>query len=89
MARNRMSDLRDHLFAALEGLSDKENPMELDRAEAIAAVGQVVINSAKVEVELIKAVGGLPGSTFFEVNREDTLPQLGRRKELIALPNKP
>lgn len=31
-----MSDLRDHLFTALEGLSNKEKPMEVDRAQAIA-----------------------------------------------------
>jgi hypothetical protein len=58
-----ISALRAHLFAALAGLSDKENPMDIERAKAIADVGQVIINTAKVEVEHIKAVGG-KGSGF-------------------------
>jgi hypothetical protein len=52
-----MSDLRDHLFAALEGLADKNNPMDVDRAEAIAHVSQAIINSAKTELTFIKLVG--------------------------------
>lgn len=52
--KNKIDDLRNHLFAALEGLSDREKPMEIDRALAIAEVAQVVINSAKVEVEFLK-----------------------------------
>ena len=32
MAKNKIEDLRDHLFAALEGLSDEEKPMDLERA---------------------------------------------------------
>lgn len=63
--KNKMEDLRNHLFAALEGLSDAEKPMELDRARAIADVAQVVINSAKVEVEYLKLHDGrLPGTGF-------------------------
>jgi hypothetical protein len=38
-------------------LQDKEHPMDLDRAKTIADVAQVVINSAKVEVDFIEAVG--------------------------------
>ena len=56
--KNKIEDLRNHLFAALEGLSDKEAPMEIDRAKAIADVAQTIINSAKVEVEYLKVAGG-------------------------------
>lgn len=56
MARNKLSDLRDHLFATLEQLTDKENPMEINRAKAIADVAQVIINSATVEVKAINAI---------------------------------
>lgn len=59
-----IADLRDHLFAALEGLTDKKHPMDIDRAVAIADVAQVIINSAKVEVEAIRVAGG-KGSGFF------------------------
>lgn len=55
--QNKIDDLRNHLFATLESLRDKEKPMELDRAKAIAEVAQVIINSAKVEVDYIEATG--------------------------------
>lgn len=53
--KNKIEDLRNHLFATIEGLLDEENPLDLDRAKAIAEVGQVIVNSAKVEVDFIKA----------------------------------
>lgn len=56
--KNKIEDLRNHLFAALEGLSDKEKPMEIERAHAIADVAQTIINSAKVEVDYLKIAGG-------------------------------
>lgn len=56
-----ITDLRTHLFGALRGLSDKT--MDIDRAKAIADVGQVIINSAKVEVDHLKMAGGA-GSGF-------------------------
>lgn len=63
--KNKIDDLRNHLFAALEGLSDPDKPMELDRARTIAEVAQVVINTAKVEVEFLKLYNGtLKGSDF-------------------------
>jgi hypothetical protein len=56
--RNKIEDLRNHLFATLEALQDDEKPMDLDRAKAIAEVSQVIINSAKVEIDFINKVGG-------------------------------
>lgn len=61
--KNKIEDLRNHLFAALEGLADKEDPMDLDRAKAIAQVAQTIVNSAIVEVQHLKIVGG-NGSGF-------------------------
>lgn len=66
MARNKISDLRNHLFAALEGLADTEKPMDLERAKTISDVAQTIINSAKVEVDLLKVLGE-GRSEFFEV----------------------
>lgn len=62
--KNKLEDLRNHLFAALEGLQDKKNPMELDRAKAIAEVAQVVVNTAKAEVDFYKVTGARPASDF-------------------------
>ncbi len=58
-----ITDLRKHLFAALDGLTNKETPMEIDRARAVADIAQTIINSAKVEIEVIKVSGG-SGSRF-------------------------
>jgi hypothetical protein len=60
-----IDDLRKALFAALEGLTDKENPMDIERAKAVSEVAQTIINSAKVEVEYAKATGA-SGSSFLE-----------------------
>ena len=50
MARNKISDLRDHLFAALERidndeLSTEDLNKEMQKAEAVAQIGNVIINS--------------------------------------------
>lgn len=75
MAKNKLSDLRDHLFATLESLSDPEKPMDIDRAKAIADVARVVVDSAKVEVSFLQATGGMKGSGFLqEVNDAPALP---------------
>jgi hypothetical protein len=55
--KNKIEDLRNHLFAALEALQDEDKPMDIDRAKAIADVAQVIVNSAKVEVDFIKETG--------------------------------
>ena len=62
--KNKIEDLHNHLFVTLEGLQDKDNPMELDRAKTIADVAQVIINSAKVEVQFIEATGAMEGTGF-------------------------
>lgn len=62
--KNKVEDLRDHLFATIEDLRDKENPMDLDRAKAVAEVAQTIINSAKAENEFLKITGAAQGSGF-------------------------
>ena len=66
MARNKIEDLRDHLFEIIEML--KEGDMELDKAKAIADIAQVIVNSAKVEVDFIKVVHG-NGSGFIPLEK--------------------
>ena len=70
MPKNKMEDLRNHLFATLEALTDEENTMDIERAEAIVKVAQVLVNSAKVEVDFQKVVGGI-GSDFIQTSRKD------------------
>ncbi|HXF44894.1 MAG TPA: hypothetical protein VNK91_02130 [Burkholderiaceae bacterium] len=62
--RNKMQDLRDHLFATLEALRDGDKSMSIDRAKAIADVAQTIINSATVEVKFLQVTGAKKGTGF-------------------------
>lgn len=57
MSTPHITDLRQHLLDTLTSLRDRENPMDPDRARAIAQVAGVLVDSAKVEVDYIKATG--------------------------------
>lgn len=76
--KNKIEDVRNHLFATLEGLMDEEQPMDIERAQAVAQIAQVIINSAKIEVDFLKVVeksgGTIQGTKFIENNN---LKQLG------------
>lgn len=76
--KNKMTDLRDHLFATLEALQDESKPMDIDRAKAIAEVGKVLVDSAKVEVMYLKVMDGDGQSTGF-IESQKTLPLINGR----------
>lgn len=76
--KNKMTDLRNHLFATLEALQDPDKPMDIDRAKAIAEVGKVVVDSAKVEVMFINAMDGDVKSTGFIESERDIQSLPGR-----------
>lgn len=63
-AKNKIDDLRNHLFATLEALTDEEKPMDIGRARAVAEVARTIIDSAKVEVEFLKVTGAAKSSDF-------------------------
>lgn len=59
MARNKIEDLRNLLFEQIEKLMDDESDTEKEtaRAEAIANLASVIVNSAKVEIDFLKMMG--------------------------------
>ena len=61
---NTINDLRTELFATLRALRDPTNPMDIERAKAIAGVANVVVASAKVEVDFAKVTGERAGTGF-------------------------
>ncbi|MGE3840085.1 MAG: hypothetical protein AB7I50_00715 [Vicinamibacterales bacterium] len=67
MAKNKITDLRDHLFATLEALRDDTKPMEIDRAKAVADVARVIVETAKVEVSMMEATGEVSGTGFIDM----------------------
>jgi hypothetical protein len=83
MPKNRIDDLRNHLFEQLERLKDENDPeklaVELARAKAISDVSKVIIETAKVELDLVRTVGDcVPGSGFFIHPDERELPERPR-----------
>lgn len=71
MAKNKIGDLRDHLFETLEALKDAEKPMEIERARAVADVAKVIVDSAKVEVDYLKVTGALEGTDFLPAGSKE------------------
>ncbi len=55
MQKQNIGDLRGHLFDAIEQL--KSGRMDVKTAQAVAQLGDVVVQSAKVEVDFLKLSG--------------------------------
>ncbi len=55
---NDINTLRDALFETLRGLRARENPIETERARAINETAQTIINSAKLEIDHMRAWPG-------------------------------
>ena len=70
--KNTLADLRNHLFETLEELRDPASRMDTARARAICDVSGRIIDSAKVEVEMVRAIGASePASKrFFSLQEE-------------------
>ncbi len=70
MSKN-ISDLRDAMFETIQAL--KDGKITVEQAKAMSDIGQVIINSAKVEVDYIRANNG-GESTFIDAIGHDNLP---------------
>ena len=75
MSNETIADLRSSLFETLRGLTDKADPMDIERARAVSEIAQTIINTAKVEVDHMKISGG-HGSGFLP----DVLPAVVERR---------
>jgi hypothetical protein len=51
-----IEDLRARLFDAIDGV--RAGTMGVDKARMVSEIAQVIVNTAKVEVEYLKATGG-------------------------------
>ena len=68
---NDITELRSALFDTLRAL--REGKIDIDRASAINNTAQTIINSAKVEIDHMKLVGGTSGFIA-----GDSVPQIQR-----------
>ena len=79
---NTITELRGELFATIRALRDPANPMDINRAKAVADVAGRIIESAKAETEFVKAFGGrgvMPASGFIgHAPKPDTLDRQAR-----------
>jgi len=75
MAKNKIQDLRDHLFETIELLKDNDpkTSISIEKAKAIADVAQCIINSAKLEIDFIRVIdhadGFYPSTGFIEMEK--------------------
>lgn len=54
MKKESMNDLRGHLFQTIEDL--KNGKIDIEKSKAIADLGQVIVNSARLEVDAMKII---------------------------------
>lgn len=69
-----IDQVREHLMQTLADLRNREQPMEVDRARAVAQVASVLVDTARVEVEYLKQIG--EGSRFLGTDDEGDTPRI-------------
>lgn len=81
--KNKLLDLKNHLFTALErlndeNLSDEDIKSEISRSQAVAEIGKVIIDGAKTSLLHAKLTGKLK-----ELEDEDyeDVPKIKDRKQ--------
>ena len=65
MSNPHIDQVRQSLLDTLADLRNKEAPMDIERARAVAQVASVLVDSAKVENEYLK-ITGQDRSAFLE-----------------------
>ena len=86
--KNKMTDLRNHLFATIEALLANDADMDVGKAKAIAELGTVLVDSARAENELIGMLRrdpyaiGIKGTGFLEL---EPLGKIEKLEQLAAM----
>ena len=80
MAKNTMDDLRNHLFETIEMLKNNSDPkaspkekISVEIAKTIADTAQVIVNSRKIEVDLIGIVSKAQNSEAIKIARNTNM----------------
>lgn len=71
--KNKIQDLRNHLFEQLERLSDDELNLdnEVKKAQAMAQIASQIVETARVEVQYIRAIGTTQKSDFIRLESQN------------------
>lgn len=78
--KNKLSDLRDHLFAQLEAVREADHDnlaKEVQRAQSVSDISRVLIESAKVEIDYFRHIGGEHSASSF-IESKPALPPANR-----------
>ena len=67
-----IEDLREALFATLQGV--KDGSIDVEKARAVNELGKTICDTAKVEVDYIKASGGGESQFLSTTIGNDNLP---------------
>jgi hypothetical protein len=79
--KNKIEDLRNHLFETIEMLKEGDKRMDVSRARTISEVAGRIIESAKVEIEFMEVAGKTKGTGFIPIEHEEpghTFPRLAK-----------
>jgi hypothetical protein len=76
MQSPHIDQVRQCLLDTLADLRNKVNPMDIERAKAVATVASVLVDTAKVENEYLK-LSGQDRSNFLEAS-PDGVPEIPR-----------
>lgn len=85
---NDIKELREHLFDTLRGV--KDGSFDIERAKAMNEVASVLIQTAKVEIDYVRATGAETNTGFLESGAKAALPMppvnRGLAAQLKAMP---
>lgn len=68
-----ISELRRQLFATLAGV--KDGSIDLDKARAVNELGKTLVDTAKVEVDYLRALGGGESAFLDTAIGNENLPE--------------
>lgn len=71
-----ITQVRKHLMDTLADLRNRENPMDISRAKAIAEVASVLVDTARVENDYLK-ITDQNRSNFLEIPPDASVAHLG------------
>lgn len=73
MSNQTIEHLREHLFATIAGVKDKS--ISIEQAKTIGDLSQVIVNTAKVEVDYLRATEGGESSFISTAVGRSNLPE--------------
>ena len=81
--KNTLSDLNNHLFAALERLNDEELTdeqlkREIERSKSIAKVSETIVHNASVQLDALKFADNCSNTT---IGKLQNIQALGLKDE--------